>query len=143
MPSDVESVWHRHTFRLAYADTDPAGLVYFAAWFPWMERAQSEWFQANDLRQHTLAERFGFSTVVRRAECDYLAPARLYDEITHTVSLGEIRHRSFTTEHRMERAADGVLVARASVVIVTVDQQGRPTEVPEDFRHRLTHGTRP
>jgi hypothetical protein len=81
-------VLHSVTFRLGYADTDPAGILYYAAWFPWMERMQSEWFYLNDLRQDRLSERHGFWTVTCHTECDYLVPVGLFDEIRIELRLG-------------------------------------------------------
>lgn len=122
---------HSLTFNLSYADTDPSGLVYFAAWFPWMERCQSAWFYASGLRQDTMLREHGFGTVTRRAECDYLAPTALYDPITVTATLAEVGRRSFTTQHEFVRDGDGVLVARGRLVIVTVEPGGRPVPLPD------------
>jgi acyl-CoA thioester hydrolase len=131
-------VRHTLSFRLSFADTDPSGLVYFAAWFPWMERAQSEWFHAQGLRQDTMLAERGFGTVTRHAECDYLAPTSVYDPIELTVSLGELGGSSFRTDHEMLRTSDGTLVARGRLVIVTVGPDGRPRPVPEAITGPLT-----
>ncbi|QIG45093.1 acyl-CoA thioesterase [Nocardioides anomalus] len=128
---------HSLSFDLSYADTDPSGLVYFAAWFPWMERCQSAWFHAHGLRQDTMLAEQGFGTVTRRAECDYLAATALYDPITVTTTIAEVGRTSFTTQHDFVRDADGVLVARGRLVIVTVDPQGQAVPVPEPIRTGL------
>ena len=128
---------HSLSFRLSYADTDPSGLVYFAAWFPWMERVQSDWFHGHGLRQDTMLVEHGFGTVTRRAECDYLAPTALYDPITASVRLDAVGHSSFSTEHEMRRTSDGTVVARGRLVIVTVDPQGGSIPVPTLLRERL------
>src|SRR5699024_10863553 len=61
---------HSLEFRISYADTDPAGILYFATWFPWMERVQTEWYLLRGLRLDTLQERFGFATVTTHTEAD-------------------------------------------------------------------------
>lgn len=132
-------VLHSSTFRLGYADTDPAGILYYAAWFPWMERTQSEWFFDNGMRQDTLAERHGFWTVTRHTECEYLVAARLYDHIRLDVSLDRIGTRSFSFGHRMTRLADDQLVARASMTLVTVDAAGDSVPIPRKLRGVLDH----
>lgn len=124
-------------FRLTYADTDPAGLVYYGAWFPWMERAQSELFHRAGLPQDRIAERHGFWTVVAHTECDYLAATRLYDEIELGVTLEAVGRTSITTGHRLVRIDDGVLVARAQIVLATVDADGHPIRVPDLLPQRL------
>ncbi len=130
-------VLHSQTFRLGYADTDPAGILYYAAWLPWMERTQTEWFYLNDLGQDTLAGRFGFWTVTVHAECDYLVPVGLHDEIRLELRLGEMGHSSFVTEHTMVRTADERLVGRGRITLVTVDPAGTSVPVPQLLRDRL------
>lgn len=124
-------------FRLGYADTDPAGILYYAAWFPWMERTQSEWFFDNGMRQDELAARHGFWTVTRHTDCEYLVAVGLYDQIRLDLSLERIGTRSFSFGHRMTRLADGQLVARATITLVTVDAGGASVPVPPPLRDVL------
>ncbi|MBS4751946.1 acyl-CoA thioesterase [Nocardioides sp. zg-ZUI104] len=137
MTDDLEGSARRLRFRLAYADTDPAGLVYYAAWFSWMERLQTEWFRSVGLPQDELLEAHGFGTVVAHASCDYLLATRLHDEIEIGVRLAESSARSFVTEHRIVRCTDGALVARGRIVLATVDRDGRSVPVPAVVTDRL------
>lgn len=136
---------HAVTFRLGYADTDPAGILYYAAWFPWMERVQSEWFYLNDLRQDELNERHGFGTVTCHTECDYLVPVGLYDEIRVELRLGRVGRGAFDMLHRMVRTRDDAVVARAMITLVTVSPQGTAVAIPSVLRNSLGAwaGTRP
>lgn len=128
---------HEHTRRLSYADTDPAGILYYAAWFPRMEALQTEWLFLQDLRQDTLLERFGWWTVSRATHCDYLAAARLFDEITVELRLGEIGTSSVRFDFEMWRRSDETLVATASNWLVTVSADQRPVRIPEILRKCL------
>ncbi|NHF62165.1 acyl-CoA thioesterase [Microcella pacifica] len=135
--STAASVLHSHTIRLSYADTDPAGILYYGSWFPKMEGLQSEFLFMQGFRQDTLAERFGWWTVSRATRCDYLAAARLFDEIRIDLRLGEIGTSSFRFDFEMRRLSDDVLVATASNTAVTVDLSQRPVRIPDDFRRHL------
>lgn len=126
------------TFRLGYADTDPAGILYYAAWFPWMERLQTAWFADNGLRQDTLKDRFGFWTVNAHTECDYLVAVELLDEIRLELRVGQIRSSAFRMEHTMWRTRDEVQVARAAMDLVTVTPEGHATRIPPLLRNHLT-----
>lgn len=128
---------HQHTRRLSYADTDPAGILYYAAWFPRMEALQTEWLFLNGLRQDTLLERFGWWTVSRATHCDYLAAARLFEEITIELRIGEIGTSSVRFDFEMWRREDDVQVARASNWLVTVSPDQRPIRIPEPLRQCL------
>lgn len=125
------------TFRLTYADTDPAGLLYFATWFPWMERTQAEWMFAQGLRHDTLLERFGFALVTRHTQGEYLVPVGLFDEIRDELRLGRVGRASFTFEHRMFRTSDEALAGRGSVTLVTVGASGAPVSIPPPLRSCL------
>ncbi|WP_427006160.1 acyl-CoA thioesterase [Pseudarthrobacter sp. H2] len=128
---------HQHTQRLSYADTDPAGILYYATWFPRMEALQTEWLFLHGFRQDTLLERFGWWTVSRATRCDYLEAARLFDEITIELRVGEIGTSSVRFDFEMWRCADDTLVATASNWLVTVSPDQRPIRIPEILRERL------
>lgn len=128
---------HQHVFRLSYGDTDPAGILYYGAWLPRMEALQSEWLLFQGLRQDTLAKRFGWWTVSRASECEYLEAARLFDEIRIELRMGRIGTTSLQFEFEMWRLADGVRVGRGSNTIVTVSPELVPIPIPDDLRARL------
>lgn len=128
---------HSDTRRLSYNDTDPAGILYYASWFPKMEALLSDFLYRNGYRQdHSLAVR-GWTTVTRATECEYLAAAYLFDEIRLELAVGRIGASSFQFEYRMVRTEDDVLVSRAKTTIVIVDAEQRAVRIPADFRAQL------
>ncbi|MCT1476947.1 thioesterase family protein [Microbacterium sp. p3-SID336] len=138
MTADAERpILHSHTTRLSYADTDPAGILYYAAWFPKMEALQSEFLFLQGLRQDTLIERFGWWTVSRATTCEYLAAARLFDEVRIDLRMGRIGASSFRFAFRMTRLDDDALVARAENTVVTVSPTQEPVRIPADLRAHL------
>ncbi len=128
---------HSHTVRLSYADTDPAGILYYAAWFPKMEGLQSEFLYLQGLRQDTLVERFGWWTVSRATTCEYLAAARLFDEIRIDLRMGRVGRSSFRFAFEMTRLEDRITVARAESTIVTVSPAQDPVPIPAALRVHL------
>jgi acyl-CoA thioester hydrolase len=122
--------------RITYADCDPAQVIYFAAWFPWMERVQSEWMFRHGFRQDQLADRFGFRVVARAAECEYLQPCYLFDAITIQVAIARIGRTSLTWAYRMTRE-DGTVVATARTTIVVMAADGGPIPVPDVLLNAL------
>ncbi|RIJ71321.1 acyl-CoA thioesterase [Nakamurella silvestris] len=129
---------HHLDLRLAYADCDPAGILYYAAWFPWMERVQSEWLYLNGFRQDQLQQVWGFRTITRSANCEYLVPATLFEQIRVQLSVEHLGRTSFRWGFDMVRLSDSVPVARAALTLVTIDDDGRPTAVPQPLRSLLT-----
>ena len=139
--SERHPLLHEHTQRLSYADTDPAGILYYAAWFPRMEALQTEWLFLQGLRQDTLLERFGWWTVSRATHCDYLLPAKLFDEITIELRVGDIGTSSVRFDFEMWRRTDSALVATASNWLVTVSPDQRPIRLPAVLRECLVSGS--
>src|SRR5437764_1785090 len=76
--------------RVYYEDTDLGGVVYYANYLKFMERARTEWLRALGFAMSAMAREHRCQFVVQRAEIDFRAPARLDDELVATVSL--VRH---------------------------------------------------
>lgn len=132
------AVLHQLTTRLTYADCDPAGILYYATWFPWMERVQSEWFFLSGLRQDTLLKEHGFSTVTRHAECEYLAQVGLFDSIEVGLRLRRLGTTSITLGCDMWWVEGARLAARGSITVVALSPDNTPIPVPEIIRRALT-----
>jgi acyl-CoA thioester hydrolase len=115
---------------ITYADTDAAGIIYYAAWFPWMERVQTEWLNQHEVRFPELLDRCGASVVTRATSCEYLAVVRPYDEIDIAMSIGHVRRRSYRMDFVMTRVSDGVQVASASMSLVGIDPVGAVAALP-------------
>lgn len=128
---------HAHQFRLSYADTDPAGIVYYGAWLPRMEAVQSEWFLLQGLRQDQLRELRGWWIVSRASECEYLVATGLFDEIRVEMRVGHIGGSSFRFAFEMWRIGDEVLVARGSNTMVTVSPEQQTVPIPDELRLAL------
>jgi acyl-CoA thioester hydrolase len=141
-PSET-AVLHRREVRLTYADCDPAGILYYATWFPWMERVQSEWFFLNGLRQDKLMENHGFSTVTRHAECEYLNQVGLFDTIELNLVLRRIGSTSLTLGCDMWWHEGASLAARGSITIVTLSPDNAPIRVPTMIRDAVTRAMPP
>lgn len=133
----LSPVLHSHTVRLSYADTDPAGILYYAAWFPIVERLQSEFMFLQGLRQDTLKDTHGWWTVSRATQCEYLAAALLFDEIRVDLRIGDIGRSSFKFHHEMVRTSDNVVVARSWIHVVAVSPEQKSVSIPEGLRERL------
>ena len=75
--------------RVYWEDTDAGGIVFYANYLKFFERARTEWLRALGIGQHSLRERSGGMFVVAEASLRYLRPARLDDELIATVQLQE------------------------------------------------------
>ncbi len=131
-PRERSGLTHRHEVRVYYEDTDAGGIVYHARYLAFAERARTEAMRATAPPHDELATRHGLIFVVRRAEMDYLRPARLDDVITvttETVALGgaSLRVRQGFAVGGREI---GVLTVRLACVRAA---DGRPARIPQPW----------
>ena len=91
------------TVRVYYEDTDTGGIVYYANYLKFFERARTEWLRAAGFGQQALAAEQGLQFVVARIECDYLRPARLDDVIELDVRVIKAGRVSVVFEQKARR----------------------------------------
>lgn len=123
--------------RLSYADCDPAGIIYYAAWFVAMERTLTEWFFGHGIRFDTIKEELGCAPVTRSTWCEYLVAASVYDSVDIELRVSHIGRSSYTLGFAMTRQSDGARLAQSGITCVLVGQDGRPTAIPAPFRLAL------
>jgi len=96
-----EFIW---PIRVYYEDTDSGGVVYYANYLKFMERARTEWLRHLGLEQDVLRERHGVVFAVRSVEVEYLKPAR-FNQLLHVRSLvEEVRPASLVFWQQITRA---------------------------------------
>ena len=125
-----------HPVRVYWEDTDAGGVVYYANYLKFMERARTEWLRSLGFEQQVLRGSHGVVFVVRRVEIDYLAPARLDDLLVVTTQRTEMTRTCLTVAQ--EIVADNRLT-RATVQIVCIDpERFKPVKIPEPLLEKLT-----
>ena len=129
MPAEVTApAVHHFQLRVYYEDTDAAGIVYYANYLRFAERARTEYMRAAGVDQRTLRDREGVLFAVRRCEIDYLLPARLDDSLDVVSRVIALRGASVTMQQTVMRAAE--ILAQLSVRVACVDAAGRPARIP-------------
>ncbi|MGY6410889.1 MAG: tol-pal system-associated acyl-CoA thioesterase [Alkalilacustris sp.] len=123
---------HSFTCRVYYEDTDLAGIVYYANYLKFIERARSEWVRGLGLDQRALQAEAGVVFAVRRVVADYLAPARFDDVLEVTTRVVELRAARLVLEQRVLRGE--LVLFGAEVTLVALDAGGRPVRLPAALR---------
>lgn len=130
---EAEFVWR---VRVYYEDTDAAGVVYYANYLKFMERARTEWLRALGVEQTTLLAEHGVVFVVRNVTADYIKPARLNDELT---VLTCIQHLGMARIRFSQHTQCGdCLLVRSEIEIVCVNATTfKPLKIPEHILQLL------
>jgi acyl-CoA thioester hydrolase len=115
--------------RVYWEDTDASGVVYYANYLKFLERARSEWLRALGFEQDALRDEAGVVFVVRRVEIDYLAPARFNDRLEVSVSPQKLGGASLDIGQTILRGP--TRLASATVKLACIDAAGfKPAKIP-------------
>lgn len=121
--------------RVYYEDTDAQGVVYYANYFRYMERARTEWLRALGVDQARLLTEKRRMFVVTATNAEFLAPARFNDEIVVTASLAGLTRATFDIEQNIYlRGQDDKSLVRGNIraAFLNADTM-RPVRVPADI----------
>lgn len=126
---------HRFALRVYYEDTDLAGIVYYANYLKFIERARTEWVRGLGVDQSRLRAEEGLVFAVRRIEADYLRPARFDDELVVETRQIAATGARIVLEQDILRLGEKVFVAQVTLVCLTED--GHPARLPLALRQSL------
>ena len=126
--------------RVYWEDTDAGGVVYYANYLKFMERARSEWLRALGFEQDELRDQAGVMFVVRRVEVDYLAPARFNDVIDVDVSVHEVGHASLSVKQTLTRGPTRLVSAQVRLACVDASHF-KPVKIPQPILQALAQET--
>jgi acyl-CoA thioester hydrolase len=126
--------------RVYYEDTDAGGIVFYANYLKFFERARTEWLRAAGVNQQVLKEAHGVIFVVKSTAVDYHAPARLDDELKITVEVRRLGRASVQFVQQALRV-DGeqeTLLVSGEIKVGCIDAHTlRPCEIPEAVSMKL------
>jgi len=123
---------HLWQVRVYYEDTDLAGIVYYANYLKFIERARTEWVRGMGIDQARLRAETGVVFAVRRIEADYLAPAHFDDLLTVETRVREVGGARVVLAQEVQRGAERLFASL--VTLVALGPEGRPARLPAAFR---------
>ena len=127
----------RWPVRVYYEDTDAAGIVYYANYLKFMERARTEWLRFRGHDQSDLVRTLGVLFVVSRLNVRYHLPARLDDQLQVAVNLTRIGRAGFHMQQRVTDENDQAL-CDADVRIACLDAaRMKPCAIPSPLLTEL------
>jgi acyl-CoA thioester hydrolase len=126
---------HRFDLRVYYEDTDLAGIVYYANYLKFIERARSEWVRALGVDQVQLKSDFGMVFAVRRLEADYILPA-YFDDLLHvTTKVSAMTGARITLAQDVWRGDQRLFAAK--VILVAIGANGQALRLPVALRDAI------
>ena len=126
--------------RIYYEDTDSAGIVYYANYRCYSERARTEWLRALGVEQTDIAAQHGVVFVVRSIDVEYLAPARFNDALEISVELGDVGASQIKLTQRVTRGTDKLVEAQVRLACVNIAAM-KPVRIPTIIKAKISEIT--
>ncbi|MEN8236078.1 MAG: tol-pal system-associated acyl-CoA thioesterase [Pseudomonadota bacterium] len=133
MPDDLlnSTQKHIHNVRVYFEDTDAAGIVYYANYLKFAERARTEMLREFGLHHSLMLQQNRQAFVVRQCTVDYLHPGFLDDCLAVQTSVTELRRMTVTMQQEIIR--QGEKLVQISVKLACIDNQKKPIRIPVAF----------
>ena len=120
-----------HKLKVYYEDTDAGGVVYYANYLKFMERARTEALVTLGFNNRKIKKDFGALIIVKSCNIDYKISAHLEDELSIRSFVKSITKTSFFMNQFVSRGED--LIAEAKVHLVFVSKEGKPMKIPDSL----------
>jgi len=115
--------------KIYYEDTDSGGVVYYANYLKFLERARSELIYSFGLSNKKLLNEYDTLIIVKSCNIEYKKSAKLEDELEVHSSIESFTKTSFTMDQIVKR--NNEIIAIAKVILVTINSQGKPIKIPK------------
>ena len=124
-----------HNVKIYYEDTDSGGVVYYANYLKFLERARSEIIYTFDLSNKLLLNKYGVLIIVKSCNINYLKPSNLEDNLKIVSIIKSLKKASFIIKQIVKRDSD--IISEAEVHLATVNKKGKPIKIPEVLENKL------
>ena len=118
----------KYVTKIYYEDTDAGGVVYYANYLKFLERARSEAIYSLGLSNKEILEKEGVIIIVKTCNIEYKKPAKFEDQIEIISNIKEVKNSSFKMHQVIKKKFD--IISEADVVLVTVNKKGKPVRIP-------------
>ena len=124
-----------YKLKVFYEDTDSGGVVYYANYLKFFERARTEAITEIGLSNKKLLQEYGIFIIVKSCNIEYKKPAKLEDQLEIKSNIILISNTSFKMRQRAYR--DQELITDCEIHLVIVDKKGKPTKIPDILKKKL------
>tara|TARA_B100000029_G_scaffold93321_1_gene83337 strand:- start:1126 stop:1527 length:402 start_codon:yes stop_codon:yes gene_type:complete len=125
----------KYETKVYYEDTDAGGVVYYANYLKFLERARTEMISSFDLNNRKLLKDYKALIIVKSINIEYKKPARLEDKLQIYSSIKSITKASFIMCQKIKKNEEKVL--DADIHLVTINPEGKPIKIPQVLEENL------
>ena len=121
----------QYTLKIYYEDTDSGGVVYYANYLKFIERARTEMINELGFTLTTLLKDYDRLFLVKKIECDYIESCKLEDRLNAQSRVLVLKNASFELEQNLLK--ENKIIFRSKILMVCVNSQGAPSKIPNEL----------
>ena len=121
----------QYTLKIYYEDTDAGGVVYYANYLKFIERARTEMINKLGFTLTTLLKKYDRLFLVKKIECDYIESCKLEDTLNVQSNILVLKNASFELEQNLLK--QNKIIFRSKIVMVCVNSQGATSKIPNEL----------
>ena len=122
-------------FKVYYEDTDSGGVVYYANYLKFLERARTDAITSLDFSNNKLIKKFGIFIIVKSCNLNFLRPAKLEDNLNIISKVMEVKNVSIKMKQNI--FVNDSMIVEAEILLASVNNEGKPTKLPDEFKNKL------
>ena len=136
----MQTIEHRWPVRIYYEDTDMQGIVYYANYLKYLERARTEFLREKGFEQDQLIEQQAVAFAVRSVQMDYIKPASFNDELIVTTQVQQLKRVSLVFQQTIICPADdNAIINSATIKVACLDARSMKIKpIPTEMIEQLT-----
>jgi len=122
-------------FKVYYEDTDSGGVVYYANYLKFLERARTDAITSLDFSNNKLVKKFGIFIIVKSCNLNFLRPAKLEDNLDIISKVIEVKNVSIKMKQNI--FVNDSMIVEAEILLASVNNEGKPSKLPDEFKNEL------
>ena len=125
----------KSNFKVYYEDTDSGGVVYYANYLKFLERARTDAITSLNFSNKNFIEKFGIYIIVKSCNLNFHKPAKLEDNLNIISKVLEVKNVSIRMKQHI--FVNDSMIVEAEILLASVDEKGKPSKLPVEFKSQL------
>ena len=125
----------KSNFKIYYEDTDSGGVVYYANYLKFLERARTDAITSLDFSNNKLINEYGIYIIVKSCNINFHKPAKLEDNLNIISKILEVKNVSIKMKQNI--FVNNNMIVDAEILLASVNKEGKPSKLPDQFKNQL------
>ena len=125
----------KSSYKIYYEDTDSGGVVYYANYLKFLERARTDAITSLNFSNNKLINEYGTYIIVKSCNLNFHKPAKLEDDLNIVSKILEVKNVSIKMKQNI--FVNNNMIVDAEILLASVNKEGKPSKLPDQFKNQL------